>query len=96
METLPKEPNLKNVDQLCAQRNCVMLDLESRGIATRQGTHAPIFQTYYAEKYNLKPDQFPKAYIAERLTLALPMYVELTENEQDFIVESMIQAQREL
>jgi hypothetical protein len=38
--------------------------LEEKGIATRQGTHAPVIQGYYAEKYGLRPEQFPNAYIA--------------------------------
>ena len=88
----PEEPSLKNVDRLYSQRNSVMADLEAKGIATRQGTHSPVIQTYYAEKYGLMPEQFPNAYIADRLTLALPMYVQLKEEEQDRVCQELSKA----
>ena len=88
----PEEPSLKNVDRLHTQRNGVMADLESKGIATRQGTHSPIIQAYYAEKYGLRPEQFPNAYIADRLTLALPMYVQLMEEDQNRVCQELSRA----
>ena len=88
----PEEPSLKNVDRLHSKRNGVMADLEAKGIATRQGTHSPVIQTYYAEKYGLRFEQFPNAYIADRLTLALPMYVQLTEKEQDRVCRELSKA----
>ena len=36
----PDEPTLANVDRLHDRRNELMLKLEERGVATRQGTHA--------------------------------------------------------
>ena len=75
-----------------AKRNDVMADLEVKGIATRQGTHSPVIQTYYAEKYGLMPEQFPNAYIADRLTLALPMYVQLKEEEQNRVCQELSKA----
>jgi dTDP-4-amino-4,6-dideoxygalactose transaminase len=81
----PEEPNLNNVTRLNRQRNELMAQLEARGIATRQGTHAPVIQGYYAEKYALRPEQFPNAYIADRLSLTLPLYVQMTEAEQDLV-----------
>jgi len=88
----PEVPSLKNVDSLHVKRNNVMADLEAKGIATRQGTHSPVIQSYYAEKYGLRFEQFPNAYIADRLTLALPMYVQLTEKEQDRVCRELSKA----
>ena len=84
-----ESPNLSNVDRLHEQRNELMSRLEAQGIATRQGTHAPIALGYYAEKYRLRPKQFPNAYLADRLSLTLPVYTQMTEAEQAFILQSL-------
>jgi perosamine synthetase len=85
----PEEPTLKNVERLHQQRNELMMRLEEKGIATRQGTHAPILQGYYAEKYKLQPEQFPHAYLADRLSLTLPLYVQMTEAEQAMVIDEL-------
>jgi dTDP-4-amino-4,6-dideoxygalactose transaminase len=81
----PEQPSFKNVAHLHEQRNEVMMQLEGKGISTRQGTHAPVIQGYYAEKYNLLPEQFPNAYIADRLSLTLPLYPQMTQEEQELV-----------
>jgi dTDP-4-amino-4,6-dideoxygalactose transaminase len=85
----PEEPSFKNVARLHEQRNEVMMLLEAKGISTRQGTHAPVIQGYYAQKYKLLPEQFPNAYIADRLTLTLPLYPQMTEVEQNLVWQSL-------
>ncbi|MDH4136375.1 MAG: DegT/DnrJ/EryC1/StrS family aminotransferase [Anaerolineae bacterium] len=88
----PEEPTLDNVDQLHQQRNELMMRLEAKGIATRQGTHAPVILGYYAEKYGLRPEQFPNAYVADRLSLTLPLYAQMTDAEQDLVCQSLREA----
>jgi perosamine synthetase len=88
---LPEKPSLNNVERLHRQRNKLMMRLEAKGIATRQGTHAPVTLGYYAEKYKLRPEQFPNAYLADRLSLALPLYPQMTVAEQECVVESLYQ-----
>lgn len=85
----PEEPVLKNAERLHRQRNELMIGLEEQGIATRQGTHAPALLGYYAEKYNLRPEQFPNAHLADRLSLALPLYVQMTDAEQAFVCQKL-------
>ena len=85
----PELPTIANVARLHEQRNKIMTRLEERGIATRQGTHAAVIQSYYAEKYDLRPDQFPNAYMADRLSLTLPLFVQITEDEQQLVLESL-------
>ena len=85
----PEEPTMANVEQLHARRNTLMLTLEEQGIATRQGTHAPIAVGYYAEKYGLKPEEFPNAYIADRLSLALPLYPQMTQDDVELVVGAL-------
>lgn len=85
----PETPSLANVDSLLERRNEVMSALEDQGIATRQGTHAPILLDYYSEKYALRREQFPNATLADRLTLALPLYVQMTDEDQERVVKSL-------
>lgn len=87
----PEAPSLANVQQLHDERNQLMLRMEADGIATRQGTHAPVIVDYYAEKYGLRAEQFPHAYLADRLTLALPLYPQMTDEEQDTVIAALHQ-----
>ena len=85
----PEEPTPENVDDLHERRNELMARLEEQGIATRQGTHAAVLQDVYARRYDLRPEQFPNAYLADRLSLALPLYPQLTDAEQETVVEAL-------
>jgi perosamine synthetase len=82
----PEEPTVKNVERLHARRNAMMDALEAAGVATRPGTHAVHMLGFYREKYAIKPEDFPNAFIADKLTLALPLYAQLTTAEQDYVI----------
>lgn len=86
----PEEPNLQNVERLNGARNRVMTELEDRGISTRQGTHAPVIQGFYQKKYGLRVADFGSSYIADRLSLTLPLYPQMTRVEQDRVVEALV------
>lgn len=88
----PEEPTTQNLERLSGQRNELMTSLEARGISTRQGTHAAALVGYYAHKYDLRPEQFPNAYRAEKLSLTLPLYAQMTDTEQDFVCDSLEEA----
>lgn len=85
----PEAPTLANYERLHERRNRVMRDLEERGIATRQGTHAPVTLGVYAKKYALRAESFPNALFADRLSLALPLYVDLSEEDQQYVVTEL-------
>ena len=85
----PEEPTWKNVDRLNDMRNDLLTQLEEIGISTRQGTHAPVILGYYANKYGLKRQQFPGAYFADRLSLTLPLYPQMTADEQDIVIKHL-------
>jgi dTDP-4-amino-4,6-dideoxygalactose transaminase len=85
----PESPDLSSCDRLFQQRNGIMSALEERGIVTRQGTHAPPHLHYYAEKYGIKPSDYPNAYMAERLSLALPLFAEMTEDESEAVTGNL-------
>ncbi len=81
----PEPPTLANVGRLHEERNALMSRLAEKGIATRQGTHAVVLQNYYARKYRLAPAAYPNAYLADRLSLALPLYPQMTDAEQESV-----------
>ena len=88
----PETPTMENVTRFHQQRNELMLRLEKLGIATRQGTHAPVIQGFYKEKYKLRPEQFLNSYLADRLSLALPLYPQMTESEQSQVIAEVARA----
>jgi perosamine synthetase len=88
----PEQPTIKNVERLHARRNELMQRMEADGIATRQGTHAAHLQGFYRQKYDIAPHDFPNAWIADRLSLSLPMYAQMTEAEQDDVVAGLKRA----
>lgn len=82
----PEPPSLASVERLHARRNALMLALEARGIATRQGTHAVTTLGYYQKKYGIRDEDYSNAYLADRLSLTLPLYAQMTDEEQDEVV----------
>jgi perosamine synthetase len=85
----PEEPELARIPSLHERRNLLMQRLEDEGIATRQGTHAAALQGYYAEKYGLRPEDFPRAAAADALTIALPLFPQLMDSQQEHVVERL-------
>jgi perosamine synthetase len=85
----PDEPSLENLDRLSERRDEVMTQMERRGIATRQGTHAAALTSYYAERYGIDRKDVPVAAIAERLSLALPLYPDMTDEEQELVLTEL-------
>ena len=85
----PEEPTIDNVHRLHAQRNELMAELERRGVSTRQGTHSPVLTGLYSERYGLRPEDYPSSVLADRLSLALPLYPQMTDEEQSTVVNEL-------
>lgn len=85
----PEEPSLSSCERVFARRNAIMASMEAKGVVTRQGTHAPPHLQYYAEKYRISPSDFPRAYLAERLSITLPLFAGMTTDESTFVVETL-------
>ena len=85
----PEEPTMENVNLLTERRNALMAELERRGVATRQGTHSPILTGFYARRYDLRPNDFARSVLADRLSLALPLYPQMTDEEQETVVTEL-------
>jgi len=88
----PDPPTIENVENLHERRNRLMSRLEERGIATRPGTHAAAMQGYYATKYGVDRSDFPRAYIAERLSLALPLFPQMDRSDLEYVAECLVEA----
>ncbi len=88
----PEPPRLANAGPLHRWRNRLMARLQENGIATRPGTHAPVLQGYYAQKYSLAEEEYPNAALAEKLSLALPLYPQMTSADQERVVDALRQA----
>lgn len=86
----PEKPALQNVRRLNEERNALMDRLDAAGIATRPGTHAVHLQGYYSKKYHLQPQDLPNAYLADQLTLTLPLYTQMTPEEQEYVIEHLL------
>jgi perosamine synthetase len=69
------------------ERDRVALELQGRGIATRQGTHAVHALGLYRKRFGLRPEDYPVAWKADRQSMTLPLYATMTDEEQDYVVE---------
>ncbi len=83
----PEAASLANVEALYDRRNALMMKLEELGVSTRQGTHAVHALGLYRERFGLQPEDFPGAWMAEQLSLALPLFPTMTDEEQDYVVQ---------
>ena len=88
----PEEPTLENVERLHARRNALMDTLEASGVATRPGTHAVHMLGLYRDQFGFEPAEFPNAYIADRLSLTLPLYAQMTDEEQQYVIDHVLRA----
>jgi perosamine synthetase len=80
---------MANVERLFERRNRMMLAMEADGVSTRQGTHAVHGLGYYRERFGYDPGNLPNAWMAEHLSLALPLYPTMTDAEQDYVVDRL-------
>lgn len=81
-----EKPSLKNIHRLEKQRNAIIEEMASKGIEMREGTHPPITASYYLKKYKFKPEMFPNANLANKLSLTLPLYPQMTDKEQSHVI----------
>jgi len=85
----PEFVSIKNVEKLNAARNSWMDELQVNGISTRPATHAVHMLTYYREKYELKPEDFPNTYLANDCSISLPLFHGMTSEEQDYVIQTV-------
>jgi dTDP-4-amino-4,6-dideoxygalactose transaminase len=81
----PGKIKLENVNKINKQRNEFMDYLQSNGISTRPGTHSIHLLKYYKDKYKFEPEDFPNALIADKCSIALPLFPGLMKKELEYI-----------
>ena len=60
--------------------------LQKNGVSTRPATHAVHMLSFYKNKYNLKPEDFPNAYKANDCSISLPLFNGMKQSEQERVV----------
>ena len=80
---------LSSIKSTHRQRNDFIEYLAQRGIATVGGAQAMSRVAYYKRKYALDEAAFPNALTAELLSVALPIYPELSDEKQRYITRSI-------
>jgi perosamine synthetase len=71
------------------RRNAWMDQLLKEGVSTRPATHAVHMLDYYRQKYGPRPEDFPKARIANDCSISLPLFHGMTEAEQDHVIAAV-------
>jgi len=85
----PEELTLASVANVNNARNEWMDTLQKAGISTRPATHAVHMLSFYKEKYNLKPEDFPNAYLANDCSISLPLFHGMKEEEQAYVINQV-------
>ena len=88
---MPKDISLESVKKINAMRNQWMDELQKNGISTRPATHAVHMLSFYKDKYNLCPIDFPNSYVADQSSISLPLFHGMKEEEQDFVIEKVLE-----
>lgn len=85
----PPSDDETTLEQWHIRRNRLMQRLFEAGVATRPGTHAPHMLNCYRNKYGIQPSDYPQAWRADWLTLAVPLYPQMTAGDQDYVCRSL-------
>lgn len=75
-----------NEQEAPTKRNDLMQYLMKKGISTRPGTHAVHMLQFYAEKYGLKPNDFPGARDSNNFSMAIPLHNRMNAEDFEYIV----------
>jgi dTDP-4-amino-4,6-dideoxygalactose transaminase len=81
-------------DDAPISRDNLALKLINKGISIRQGTHAVHTLGYYCKRYNIDPKDFPASLKAHNQSITLPLYFDMTSDEQDYIISTLKEIER--
>lgn len=81
--------SLTQIGETNKARNAWMEILQGKGISTRPATHAVHMLSFYKEKYLLNPEDFINAYAANDCSISLPLFHGITQEEQEYVIETI-------
>lgn len=70
-------------------RNEMMEVLQEQGISTRPGTHAVHMLSYYRERYDINPEDYPNAAACDRQTMAIPLHNRMERGDYEYVVNAL-------
>lgn len=70
-------------------RNEIMEKLQEKGISTRPGTHAVHMLNFYADLYDIKPEDFPGAQIANNHSMSIPLHNRMVKEDYEYVVHCL-------
>lgn len=73
-------------------RNKVIKDLKNRGIEATLGTYSLHAQLYMKKYFELRNGEFPNSYFAYRHSITLPLYNDMTYEDQDYVVNALTES----
>jgi len=76
-------------DKAPMSRNELMEKLQQLGISTRPGTHAVHMLDYYADRYDIKPDDYPAAKDCNNNSMAIPFHNKMTGDDYEYVVQML-------
>ncbi len=79
--------HLDSIESGGKYRNVLLEKLENIGIATRQGTQAVHMLGYYRNRFGYVPEDYKNAYACDRLSITLPLYVGMKDDDQYYVVD---------
>lgn len=85
----PEPLTPESIPRVNQARNDWMDSLQQVGISTRPATHAVHMLSYYTQKYDLKPEDFPAARAANDCSISLPLFHGMSEAEQGFVIRQV-------
>lgn len=77
------------VARMNAERNSWMEALQIAGVSTRPATHAVHMLSFYAEKYDLKPNDFPNARVANDCSISLPLFHGMSDQDKAHVIDTV-------
>ena len=85
----PIDLNLQNLETIHTLRNNWMRKLQDSGVSTRPATHAIHMLQVFAEKYGLKPTDFPNSLLANHCSISFPLYNGMSNKEQEYVIDQV-------